>query len=101
MDICVGSHSAGAGNGASGFSGLTMPFTHRGGDKADPSTRPPHPPSFSSSPVNGLLYVRGKIGEGVAKVVTYSICKTCTNFLGCKLKSLNTFLTQHTEPDRN
>ena len=57
---CIGSTAAGGAN-QGGLSGLTMPF--RGSDKVDPSGRTVSPANFSNSPVNGLLYVRGKIGE--------------------------------------
>lgn len=58
--MSVGSGTAG-GPGGGGFSGLTNPF--RGSEKPDSAGRTLNPGSFSNSPVNGLLYVRGKIGD--------------------------------------
>ena len=64
--ICAGSNSA-AGMQSGALSGLTMPF--RGSEKADASSRTLNPASFANSPVNGLLYVRGKIGEPMTFVI--------------------------------
>lgn len=61
VSYIAGLHPAGTGNGT-GLSGLTRPFS-RSAEKNDPAGRLTYPASFASSPVNGLLYVQGKIGK--------------------------------------
>ena len=58
---CPFAGSGASGGGNNSFSGLTMPF--RGADRTEASARPASSPSFSNSPVTGLLYIRGIIGK--------------------------------------
>ena len=79
--VCFTAGASGGSSGGGGLSGLAMPFV-RGAHLRSHATRPY---TFSNSPVNGLLYVRGTIGRLPALQAFITQCIMARHHTQCRL----------------